>query len=61
MATSLWRSSFRLALGSNRGVRAGALNGRRAASTAGSGGSSNNLIIAAGVGVAAVTTFAVSS
>ena len=60
MATCLWRNSFRLALGSSRGVRAGALNGRRAASTFGGGGSSSNLIIV-GVGVAAVTTFAVCS
>lgn len=58
MASCLWRSSFRLALGSNRAVRAGALNGRRAASTGGGEGTSVNLIIAVGVGVAGVTSFA---
>ncbi len=63
MATSLWRSSFQVAVRSGRGVRGGVLNGRRAVSTAGAGGgggNSVNLIMAAGVGIAGVTTFAVS-
>ena len=61
MATSLWRSSFQVAVRSGRGVRGGVINGRRTASTAGAGGGNSvNLIIAAGVGIAGVTTFAVS-
>ncbi len=61
MATSLWRSSFQVAVRSGRGVRGGVINGRRAASTSGAGGGNSvNLIIAAGVGIAGVTTFAVS-
>ncbi len=44
-----------------RSGRGGVLNGSRAASTAGSGGGGGmKLIIAAGVGIAGVTTFAVS-
>nr|CAL36989.1 programmed cell death 8/apoptosis inducing factor [Suberites domuncula] len=58
MAANLWRSSFQAALRSSRSVRTGSLHGRRAASTASQGGGNLNLIIAAGVGVAGVTSFA---
>ncbi len=58
MATNLWRRSFQAAVRSGRGVN---FNGSRAASTASGGGGGMNLIIAAGVGIAGITTFSVSS
>lgn len=58
MAACLWRSSFRAGL---RSRPSALVQSRRAASqSAGQGAGSLNLIIAAGVGVAGVTSFAVS-
>ena len=59
MAACLCRNSFRAALRSTRGF-ALAQRRRSASQSAGRGGGNLNLIIAAGVGVAGITSFAVS-